>query len=111
MPGVWAPRTSNGYGWDSAGSAALSSASSPTCGPLPWVTTSSCSCASGDSATTAAWAWRSCTWAPGRSPRASKAFPPNAATTRTASVPQGGDHDRLDGVQAVLGTDGVVDAV
>src|SRR5688572_25102465 len=45
------------------------------------------------------WRWVS---ASGFSPRLSSALPPRATRTRT-SAPQRGDHDRLDGVHAVLG--------
>ena len=50
IPWVCAPSTSSEYGRVSAGSLALSRASRPTCGPLPWVTMRSWARASGASA-------------------------------------------------------------
>src|ERR1019366_2130139 len=84
-----------------SGSSALSFARSPTCGPFPWVITRSWSRASGASAATA---WRTCaSWvsASGGAPRPSSALPPTATTSRP-SVPDRGDHRRLDRVQPVL---------
>src|SRR4051795_10012454 len=102
MPCVWAPRTSNGYGAVSRWSAALSRASTPTWGPLPWVMTSSCSSASGARACTERTTLVVCVTASGRSPRCSSALPPSAATIRTSAA-QRRDEDGLDGVHAVLG--------
>src|SRR5439155_1203274 len=82
IPWVCAPSTSSGYGWVSVASAALSSASSPTCGPLPWVMTTSCSSASGASACTARNALVRWTAASGRWPRSRRALPPIAMTIR-----------------------------
>src|SRR3546814_1697849 len=64
--------------------------------------TSSWSWASGASDSTASATCCSCTAASGISPRFRRALPPSAMTMRT-SVSEGGDHDRLDRVQAVLG--------
>src|SRR3954471_14226009 len=101
MPSVCAPRTSRGY-VSTAVYAEPCSASRPTCGPLPCEITSSCSsatCASALQAVRAFSRWFSAlrAW-----PRRRSALPPSATTTRT-SAPQGGDHDRLDGVEPVLG--------
>src|SRR4051794_36015690 len=105
MPWVCAPSTSKGNGTSSVGSAALSNANMPTCGPLPWVSTSSCSSASGASAPTARTALARWTAASGFSPRCNSAFPPNATTMRTmaSSSSERGDHHGLDRVHAVLG--------
>src|SRR5487761_1912713 len=102
MPWVCAPSTSKGKGWSRTGSFALSSASIPTWGPLPWVTMISLPSQMRANCATASTTW--CCWisAPGRSPRWSRAFPPRAATTRISGLHQRGDHDRLDRVQAVL---------
>src|SRR3954464_15767590 len=64
--------------------------------------TSSCSSASGASARQAARAFSRWLEAESACPRRSSALPPRATTTRT-SAPEGGDHDRLDRVHAVLG--------
>jgi hypothetical protein len=69
-PWVCAPRTSNGYGVLSCGSDALCSASTPTCGPFPCVSTSSCSSARGASAATARATFAACTYRVGLLPRA-----------------------------------------
>src|SRR5579859_4965202 len=90
MPWVCAPSTSNGYGLDSAGSCALSSASSPTCGPFPWVITSSCAAASGASARTAAVTCPSWISDSGSSPRSRSALPPRAATILIADCGRAG---------------------
>src|SRR5664280_3640364 len=101
MPWDSAPRTSRGYGPGRSGSRALSLASSPTCGPLPWVITRSLSGARRANAVTATSTCPSWIWASGTSPRSRSALPPTATTSRP-SVPHGGDHRRLDGVQTVL---------
>ena len=61
------------------------SASRPTCGPFPCETTSSCSSATGASASHAARAFARWFSAVSGSPRRSKAFPPRATTTLTLS--------------------------
>src|SRR5689334_16879201 len=104
MPWVCAPRTSKVDGsW--AVYAAACRASRPTCGPLPCDSTSSWSAATLPRAGAALRTLRRCTSVVIGSPRCRSAFPPSATTTRTttASGSEGGDHDRLDRVQAVLG--------
>ena len=54
----------------------------PTCGPLPWVTISSCSRATAASAAAATPTLRRWVAASSGSPRRSSALPPSAATTR-----------------------------
>src|SRR4051812_10534939 len=99
---------SSGYGSTSAYAAACS-ASSPTCGPLPCDRTrwwSRATAASPGAADRTFARWFSAFI---DSPRFSSAFPPRATTTRmttsrvrSSSVAQRGDHDGLDGVEAVL---------
>ena len=84
MPSVSAPSTSRGYG-STALYAADCSASNPTCGPLPWDSTSRCWRATGASAWAAVrmfWRWTSAVIG---SPRLSRALPPSATTTSIAS--------------------------
>src|ERR1044072_7054972 len=77
-------------------------ARSPTCGPLPWETTSSCWSATGASARQATRQFSRWLAAVSACPRRSSGLRPRAATTPT-SAPERGDHDGLDRVHAVLG--------
>src|SRR5215213_7005506 len=103
MPSVSAPSTSSGYGvtW---GYASPCSARRPTCGPFPWVTTSSWERASSARASTATVTLRRWASASAGSPRRSRALPPRATTMRIASpLPSGreGGQHRLLGRQPV----------
>src|SRR4051794_10051013 len=105
IPSVCAPRTSSGY-VSTSRYAAPCSARRPTCGPLPCDTTSSCSSATGASASAATRMFSRWLSAVMGCPRRSSAFPPSATTTRMLggpSVGHGGHEDRLDRVHAVLG--------
>src|SRR5581483_9876373 len=101
-PSLSARSTSSGY-CVSAGPVAAWIASSPTCGPLPWVTTRRWP-ARTISAKAAAALCTLARWfaAESRSPRFNSALPPRAATISMASGPHRGDQDRLDRVHPVL---------
>src|SRR5665648_116489 len=79
MPWVCAPRISRGYG-STSWYAAACSASSPTCGPLPWARTRLHSSTSGASALAAILIFARCASAVIGSVRLSKALPPSATT-------------------------------
>ena len=117
MPSLSAPSTSSGYGCDLRGRPRPGARAGPTCGPLPWVTTTSCSRGElgerldrdGDVAPLRRGV--------GGLPRWSSALPPSATTTRMAQTSQSpvdeGVERRLLGRQAVgrLLPDGAVGAV
>src|SRR3990167_4051392 len=103
MPSDSAPRTSRGNRL-SGGPAADCKARSPTCGPLPWVTTTlwpspiRAAIAAAARRTLVRW-----TAALMVSPRRRSALPPRAATIFTTSPRDRRHQNRLDRMHAVLG--------
>jgi hypothetical protein len=79
IPSVCAPRTSNGYA-DASSYDEAWRASRPTCGPLPWEITSSCSWATGASDRQAVATLARCRSTVIGSPLRCRAFPPSATT-------------------------------
>ena len=79
---VWAPHQSSGTGGTTAAASSFLTSRLPTCGPLPWVITTSTSWAS-RSATAAIATWAAAIWSSGRArPSAFViALPPSASRT------------------------------
>src|SRR5919108_1756541 len=83
-----ASRTSNGIAGASGSPPACCRASAPTCGPLPWVRTTSCERAIRAIARAASIAWAVCSVQVPRSCSRISAFPPNAMTSRMPAPPR-----------------------
>ena len=81
---VWAPHQSNGTGGTTAAASSFLTSRLPTCGPLPWVITTSTSWSS-SSATAAIATSAAAIWSSGRARPSTFviAFPPSASITRT----------------------------
>ena len=84
VPCVWAPHQSSGTGGTTAAATSFFTSRLPTCGPLPWVTTTSWPAATSRAISPAA-AVTAAIWAPGVAEPSGPviALPPRATSTRT----------------------------